>query len=81
LNQESPSSFSVIVGAGMKILVVIAAAILAHVAVADARGVTVGVPVLDVTQSTLFIAHDKGYYRREGLEVDLILMRGAAANR
>jgi NitT/TauT family transport system substrate-binding protein len=48
--------------------------------VAEARKVTVGVPVLDVTQSALFLARDKGFYRQEGLEVDLILMRGAVAN-
>lgn len=47
---------------------------------ADARKVTVGVPVLDVTQSALYVARDRGYFQKEGLEVDLILMRGGVAN-
>ena len=37
-------------------------------------------PVLDVTQSALFVARDRGYFQKEGLEVDLILMRGGVAN-
>jgi NitT/TauT family transport system substrate-binding protein len=47
---------------------------------AEARKVTVGVPVLDVTQSALYVARDRGYYQKEGLEVELILMRGGVAN-
>ena len=47
---------------------------------AEARKVTVAVPVLDVTQSALFVARDRGYFQKEGLEVDLILMRGGVAN-
>ena len=50
------------------------------VANADARKVSVGVPVLDVTQSALYVARDRGYFQKEGLEVDLILMRGGVAN-
>lgn len=46
----------------------------------DARRVTVGVPVLDVTQSALYVPKDRGYFQKEGLEVDLILMRGGVAN-
>jgi len=42
--------------------------------------VTVAVPVLDVTQSALFVARDRGFFQKEGLEVDLILMRGGVAN-
>jgi NitT/TauT family transport system substrate-binding protein len=47
---------------------------------AEARKVTVGVPVLDVTQSALYVARDRGYFQKEGLDVDLILMRGGVAN-
>ncbi|HVO94877.1 MAG TPA: ABC transporter substrate-binding protein [Terriglobales bacterium] len=47
---------------------------------AEARKVSVGVPVLDVTQSALYVARERGYYQKEGLEVDLILMRGGVAN-
>jgi NitT/TauT family transport system substrate-binding protein len=46
----------------------------------EARKVSVGVPVLDVTQSALYVARDRGYFQKEGLEVDLILMRGGVAN-
>ncbi|MET0585139.1 MAG: ABC transporter substrate-binding protein [Candidatus Binatia bacterium] len=41
---------------------------------------TVAVPVLDVTQSALFVARDQGYFQKEGLDVELILMRGGVAN-
>jgi NitT/TauT family transport system substrate-binding protein len=61
-------------------IVVVLIVVLSYAIVAEARKVTVGVPVLDVTQSALFLARDKGFYRQEGLEVDLILMRGAVAN-
>ena len=47
---------------------------------AEARKVTIAVPVLDVTQSALFVARDRGFFQKEGLEVDLILMRGGVAN-
>lgn len=47
---------------------------------AYARRVSIGVPVLDVTQSAVYVARDRGYYQKEGLEVDLILIRGGVAN-
>lgn len=47
---------------------------------AEARKVSVGVPVLDVTQSALYVARERGYFHKEGLEVELILMRGGVAN-
>jgi NitT/TauT family transport system substrate-binding protein len=53
---------------------------LALIASAEARKINVGVPVLDVTQSALYIARDRGYYQKEGLDVELILMRGGVAN-
>ncbi len=53
---------------------------LALVTGAEARRVTVGVPVLDITQSALFVARDRGYFQKEGLDVELILMRGGVAN-
>ena len=53
---------------------------LALIAPAEARKINVGVPVLDVTQSALYVARDRGYYKKEGLDVELILMRGGVAN-
>lgn len=47
---------------------------------AEARKVSVGVPVLDVTMSQFFIAQERGYFAKEGLEVDLVLMRGGVSN-
>jgi len=52
----------------------------AFVTGAEARKVTVGVPVLDVTQSALYVARDRGYFQKEGLDVEFILMRGSVAN-
>ena len=66
--------------AKLKILVSVILTLLAAVTTAEARKVSVGVPVLDVTQSALYVARDRGYYQKEGLEVDLILMRGGVAN-
>ncbi len=64
----------------MKLLVVIFLVLFSHAIPAEARKVSVGVPVLDVTQSALYVARERGYYQKEGLEVDLILMRGGVAN-
>lgn len=47
---------------------------------AQARKVSVGIPVVDVSQSALYVARDRGYFQREGLDVELILMRGGVAN-
>lgn len=54
--------------------------LLIHFGFAEARKITVGVPVLDVTQSALYVARDRGYFQKEGLDVELILMRGSVAN-
>jgi NitT/TauT family transport system substrate-binding protein len=64
----------------VKFVVAILFVFFCQVIPAEARKVAVGVPVLDVTQSALYVARDRGYYQKEGLEVDLILMRGGVAN-
>ena len=64
----------------MKLVAAILWVFFCQVIPAEARQVTVGVPVLDVTQSALYVARDRGYYQKEGLDVDLILMRGSVAN-
>jgi NitT/TauT family transport system substrate-binding protein len=64
----------------VKLIVAIFLVLFSHAIPAEARKVSVGVPVLDVTQSALYVARDRGYYQKEGLEVDLILMRGGVAN-
>ena len=50
--------------------------LLATAVPSQARKVSVGIPVVDVSQSALYIARDRGYFHKEGLEVDLVLMRG-----
>jgi NitT/TauT family transport system substrate-binding protein len=47
---------------------------------AQAASVRVGVADISQSQLSLFVAKDKGYYRQEGLDVELILMPGAVAN-
>lgn len=64
----------------MKTLLLSSLIWLAIATCAEARKVSVGVPVLDITQSALYVARDRGYFQKEGLEVDLILMRGGVAN-
>lgn len=64
----------------MKFVLVVFSILSIHLGFAEARKITVGVPVLDVTQSALYVARDRGYFQKEGLEVDLILMRGGVAN-
>lgn len=64
----------------MKLVAAILLVFFCELMPAEARKVAVGVPVLDVTQSALYVARDRGYYQKEGLEVDLILMRGGVAN-
>lgn len=78
-NGGSASLFFKIARASVKVFNVVVL-IFSHAALADARRVAVGVPVLDVTQSALYVAKDRGYFQKEGLEVDLILMRGSVAN-
>jgi NitT/TauT family transport system substrate-binding protein len=46
----------------------------------DARKVSVGVPVLDVTMTAFFVAQERGYFQKEDLDVDLVLMRGGVSN-
>ena len=64
----------------MKVIFAILGVLLTCATSAHARKVSVGVPVLDVSQSALYVARDRGYFQKEGLEVDLILMRGGVAN-
>ncbi len=63
----------------MKILVVVLL-LIATAVPSQARKVSVGIPVVDVSQSVLYVARDRGYFHKEGLEVDLVLMRGGVAN-
>lgn len=50
--------------------------ILAFIDEAEARKVRVAIPSLSLPMLPFFIANEKGYYRDEGLEVELIVMGG-----
>jgi ABC-type nitrate/sulfonate/bicarbonate transport system substrate-binding protein len=63
----------------MKVLLVLLI-LLTLTAPSQARKVSVGIPVVDVSQSALYVARDRGYFHKEGLEVELVLMRGGVAN-
>lgn len=47
---------------------------------AEGRQVRIGIGALSVNQTPFYIAKEKGYYQKEGLEVDLVLMRAPIAN-
>jgi ABC-type nitrate/sulfonate/bicarbonate transport system substrate-binding protein len=73
-------------GSGMKWrnrFAAVAAAILillSGVHVANARTVRVGIPGHNITQAAFYAARDRGWYREEGLEVQLIMMPAPVSN-
>jgi ABC-type nitrate/sulfonate/bicarbonate transport system substrate-binding protein len=72
-NVKSLLSFMKIVIAGRRILFF-------SNAPCEARKVSVGVAVLDVTMTAFFIARERGYFHKEDIDVDLVLMRGGVSN-
>jgi NitT/TauT family transport system substrate-binding protein len=48
-------------------------------AVAQLRKVAVGIPALGISSGSFIVAKEAGFYRDEGLDVDLVVMRGAPA--
>jgi NitT/TauT family transport system substrate-binding protein len=48
--------------------------------VANARTVRVGIPGHNITQAAFYAARDRGWYREEGLEVQLIMMPAPVSN-
>jgi ABC-type nitrate/sulfonate/bicarbonate transport system substrate-binding protein len=47
---------------------------------AEARRIKVAIPGYNITQIVFFVAREKGYYKEEGLDVDLIQMTGTLSN-
>jgi ABC-type nitrate/sulfonate/bicarbonate transport system substrate-binding protein len=47
---------------------------------ADAKRVRVAIPGYNITQIVFFTAKEKGYYKEEGLDVDLVQMTGTLSN-
>lgn len=56
------------------------AALMASVYSSEAKTVRVGIPGHNITQASFYMARDKGYYRDEGLEVQLIVMPAPVSN-
>jgi NitT/TauT family transport system substrate-binding protein len=48
--------------------------------VSEARTVRVGIPGHNITQAAFYLAKERGYYRDEGLEVQLIMMPAPVSN-
>src|SRR5688500_9565311 len=43
------------------------------------RKVAVGIPTISISSGSFIVAREAGFYREEGLDVELIVMRGAPA--
>lgn len=52
---------------------------LAHQSEAQLRYVPVGIPSISISSGSFIVAKEAGFYRDEGLNVDLVVMRGAPA--
>jgi NitT/TauT family transport system substrate-binding protein len=61
-------------------LVLLAFTLVADLSPAYAKTVRIAIPGYNITQVAFFTAKDRGYYRDEGLDVDLIQMTGSLAN-
>jgi NitT/TauT family transport system substrate-binding protein len=51
----------------------------AHQAAAQFRYVPVGIPSISISSGSFIVAKEAGFYKEEGLNVDLVVMRGAPA--
>lgn len=60
--------------------IVIWAVLTAVAHVSQARTVRVGIPGHNITQAAFYLANERGYYRDEGLEVQLIMMPAPVSN-
>src|SRR4029453_17239297 len=50
-----------------------------HRAAAQLRYVPVGIPSISISSGSFIVAKEAGFYKEEGLNVDLVVMRGAPA--
>ena len=46
---------------------------------AQLRYVPVGIPSISISSGSFIVAKEAGFYKEEGLDVDLVVMRGAPA--
>jgi NitT/TauT family transport system substrate-binding protein len=61
-------------------LLVIYAALVGFIAEGEARIVNVAAPATSVSQVAFYVAQERGYYKEEGLEVNLVVMSAPVAN-
>jgi NitT/TauT family transport system substrate-binding protein len=59
---------------------VICAALAGFIAEGESRVVNVAAPAASVSQTPFYVAQERGYYKEEGLEVNLIVMSAPVAN-
>jgi NitT/TauT family transport system substrate-binding protein len=65
---------------GMRLLIFcLISAALPAVSSAQLRYVPVGIPTVSISSGSFIIAKEAGFYKEEGLNVDLVVMRGAPA--
>ena len=50
-----------------------------HVDAQQLRKVAVGIPAIGISSGSFIVAKEAGFYREEGLDVELVVMRGAPA--
>ncbi len=61
-------------------LLVIWAALLGFITEGESREVNVAAPAASLSQAPFYVAQERGYYKEEGLEVNLIVMSAPVAN-
>src|SRR4030095_13897634 len=61
-------------------LFVLLLTVLSIASLAEAKRIRVAIPGYNITQIVFFTAKDRGYYKDEGLDVDLIQMTGTLSN-
>lgn len=61
------------------LLLIATAAVLPNTVSAQMRYVPVGIPSISISSGSFIIAKERGFYKEEGLNVDLVVMRGAPA--
>jgi NitT/TauT family transport system substrate-binding protein len=64
---------------GRIFLLLLLAAVLPPAASAQLRYIPVGIPSISISSGSFIIANERGFYKEEGLNVDLVVMRGAPA--
>jgi len=62
------------------VILIFVSVLLSFAPASTAKNVRIAIPGYNITQIAFFAAKDRGYYKDEGLDVDLIQMTGTLAN-